>query len=117
MAVVIETCFSVQQSMMASSDTALEIELGFKRGCEGGRTFMAAKADGAFAPCRHLAGEHAESLAAYWDESESLKAHRASSHQPPFCDGCIYRRRCAPCPAAMQKDPDCPLSSCRMRRM
>ncbi len=107
MMISIETCFSVMLSMMASGPIENLPNRGIERGCEGGRSIAAIRADGTFSPCLLLPGEAADSLYDYWHHSEKLKAHRSSDHQPAFCSRCKLHHHCRPCPAFMPRFHSC----------
>ncbi|WP_163219046.1 radical SAM/SPASM domain-containing protein [Bacteroides sp. 224] len=75
-------------------------------GCGAGRTFMAISPDGTMKPCSHLqVGSHSDSIAGYWNHSESLHAFRNLSYRdaPNHCGSCTFVHQCGGCRAICER--------------
>ena len=79
-----------------------------------GRTFMALKADGRFAPCLFLEAEDGPAtLGAYWEKTKTLQALRVDDPRRESCPGCRFRDYCRSCAGPggkglKKKSPICP---------
>ena len=61
MQIVVGSCFSPLRAYMEGEDPKRNGNRGIERGCEAGRSFMALRADGSFAPCLYWPRENAGS--------------------------------------------------------
>ncbi len=102
--VFVESCFSQLLAYIGGEDPKQNPNRGIERGCEAGRAFMAVRADGTLSPCLFLEErERWEKMKDYWEASSSLKNLREKD-MPDVCKDCCYRRRCRPCPVAVEKE-------------
>ena len=97
--VTADSCFSKLKAMLGGKDAKRNCNQGVERGCEAGRSFFAVLSDGSFVPCLRLR-DMAESgkVGAYWDDSPAIKEIRKRGEHREECSGCMYERRCLPCP-------------------
>lgn len=118
MQIVVGSCFSPLRAYMEGEDPKRNGNRGIERGCEAGRSFMALRADGSFAPCLYWPRENAGSdegskglkkLTDYWEHSQELQVLREKEEDRPSCAGCCYERRCLPCLALKDSACCCPL--------
>ena len=123
MKIDVEGCFSPLRAYMEGPDPKRNGNRGIERGCGAGRSSMALRADGSFAPCLYLkfsrtdllchtkAGDEINTLKDYWDLSPELQTLRKNGETRQYCEGCCYERRCLPCPAcAAESVRWCPLA-------
>ena len=100
MALTVDSCFSPLRAILAGKDPKKNGNRGIERGCTAGRDHFCVLPSGKVTPCLHLdCAEDCGSLAAYWDESPTLKKLRDNDNRAESCKACAYRRRCLPCPA------------------
>ena len=118
MQIVVGSCFSPLRAYMEGEDPKRNGNRGIERGCEAGRSFMALRADGSFAPCLYWPRENSGSdkgskvlkkLTDYWEQSPELQVLREKEEARPSCAGCCYERRCLPCQSLKDSAYRCPL--------
>ncbi|MBQ7418433.1 MAG: hypothetical protein IJV18_10190, partial [Acidaminococcaceae bacterium] len=118
MQIVVGSCFSPLRAYMEGEDPKRNGNRGIERGCEAGRSFMALRADGSFAPCLYWPRENSGSdegskvlkeLTDYWEQSPELQVLRETEEDRPSCAGCCYERRCLPCQSLKDSAYRCPL--------
>ncbi len=109
MVITVDSCFSPLRACMGGKDPRHNENLGITRGCEAGRSFMALRPDGKYTPCLNLdtPGEKS-ALEMYWKQSGEIISLR--NKKSISCEGCVYRRRCLPCPVFTEQETHCPLS-------
>lgn len=104
----VESCFSPLRAFMEGSDPKKNGNRGIERGCTAGCDHFCVLPSGKVTPCVYLdCEEDVSSLAAYWDESPTLKKIRNDSIRTKSCEACAYKRRCLPCPTISS----CPIVS------
>ena len=97
---IVESCFSRLRAYLGGEDPKKNPNRGIERGCEAGRSFFAVRFDGSFIPCFELDDEgEFDTVAHYWEESQTLKKLRQRAVHGEKCNSCPYKRRCLPCPA------------------
>ena len=112
MKLTVESCFSPLRAFMEGSDAKKNANRGIERGCTAGRDHFCVLPSGKVVPCAYLDNEEEyDNLAEYWNESPVLKDLRISKVRAKSCEGCSYKRRCLPCPAASEKIASCPISA------
>ena len=112
MKLTVESCFSPLRAFMEGSDAKKNANRGIERGCTAGRDHFCVLPSGKVVPCAYLDNEEEyDNLAEYWNESSVLKDLRISKVRAKSCEGCSYKRRCLPCPAASEKIASCPISA------
>ncbi len=102
----VEPCFSVLKAFMGGENPKKNPNRGINRGCTAGRNHFCITSTGNFSPCKFIPDEKSNSIADYWQKSQTLENFRA--YESP-CTDCSYKRRCLPCPAL--KIQICPLAS------
>ena len=99
MMTVADTCFS--ELLAAIGEKILpggNFNEGQEKGCMAGRSAMALRADGRFAPCLFIEAEDGPtSLGAYWEKTKTMQALRKDEPRRESCPGCSFRDYCRPC--------------------
>ena len=99
MTLSVDSCFSPLRAIMGGENTKRNPNRGIERGCSAGRDRFCIHADGRLSPCMFIKEtEQSDSLAAYWEESETVQKLRSiKENTAESCRGCCYRRHCLTC--------------------
>lgn len=110
MRLTVDSCFSPLRALLEGSDPVKNANRGIERGCTAGRDHFTVLPSGEAVPCVCLGpAEKADALDKYWTGSPALEKLREQSRTREVCGGCVYGRRCLPCPALEYIAENCPL--------
>lgn len=95
----VDSCFSPLRAILGGEDPRRNTNRGIERGCSAGRDRFCIRASGRLSPCIYMeASETFNSLAAYWNHSETLQKLRSrEKNTAAACKDCCYRRHCLSC--------------------
>ena len=95
-----DSCFSELLAVLGEKITPENnFNTGQEKGCIAGRSIMALRADGRFAPFLFLPAEDGPAtLGAYWEKAKAMPVLRKDTPRHEPCAACRLKDYCRPCP-------------------